>query len=81
MAFVQGELSLMGYTGAAATGHHFYFYANTAADTITAANFFNATADQIVNGDLLYLVNAGTFNRLTVSAGVVTVDPLTVNAV
>lgn len=75
MAFERTELSLMAYTGTV-EGNHFYFYANTAEDDVTAANFFDEEAESISNGDLLYDSSTGGQYRLTVAEGVVTATQL-----
>ena len=74
MAFAQNELSLMAYTGAAGSFTQ-YAYANTEADNVAAAGFFNAAAGELDAGDTIYVVNTGiTFRVTDVSdAGVVTV--------
>lgn len=77
MAFVVGELSLMANTGAG-TGNGFYFYANTAGDTVTASGFFDAAADMLRQGDLIYDVDGQAFVAVTSESGA---TPVTTGAV
>ncbi|MCH9735554.1 MAG: hypothetical protein K0U78_13545 [Actinomycetia bacterium] len=76
MAFAQSELSLMAYTGTQG-GNHFYFYLNSAGDTVTTAGFFDDVADSVSQGDLLYDVDGGGLFRLTESEGEVTATAIT----
>lgn len=68
MAFVVGELSLMASTGAG-TGNGFYFYANSAGDTVTASGYFNAAVDMLRQGDLIYDVAGHAFVAVTSASG------------
>jgi hypothetical protein len=73
MAFNIKELAPMGYTGAAPNlANHFWFYANSAADDIDGAGFFNAAAPSMRPGDLV-IDGAGRKVRFvnTITEGVV----------
>lgn len=72
MAYTASELSLMGYNGSVSGGYRVYHYANSAADTITAANFFDASENQIGTGDLLF--SGSGLYKLTNTAGAISLD-------
>lgn len=72
MAFASSELSLMGYNGAVSGGYRVYHYANSAADTITAANFFDAAENQIGTGDLMFSGNG--MYKLTNTSGAISLN-------
>lgn len=81
MAFARSELALIAQSGAGSSYNHVYLYANTAGDTVTAANFFDDAADQINTGDILFVT--GTTPRLTSltnTAGVITLTDIDVTA-
>lgn len=46
MAFAIKEMSQLAYTGADG-GNHLWFYANSASDDVTAANFFDDALDDL----------------------------------
>lgn len=81
MAFNRSELANVGLSGAGSEINHLYFYANTAADDVTAANFFDDAAKQINTGDVL-IVAGGTprLSSLTNTAGVITLTDFDVTA-
>lgn len=58
MAFNAKEMACIGISGAGAAINHVYFYANSAGDTVTANDFFNAFASQITTGDVLIVGGA-----------------------
>lgn len=74
MAYTQSEMSLMAYTGAGDTGHHYYFYTNSEGDDVTATDFFNDVADSLNVGDLIYDVDGSIHYHVTdITDGAVTV--------
>lgn len=80
MAFNRAELSCLGTTGAGTSINHLYFYANTADDDTTVANFFDAAADQINTGDILFVIEstAPRLQFLINTAGVISLGDLDV---
>jgi hypothetical protein len=52
MALEISKMSLMAYTGANG-GHHLYWYSNTEADDVTAANYFDDFVAQLREGDII----------------------------
>jgi len=81
MAFDRKELALVAVSGAGDNVSHVYLYANSAGDTVTAANFFDDAADQINTGDILF-VTGGTprLTSLTNTTGTITLTDLDVTA-
>lgn len=81
MAFSSKELALVAVSGAGSSIQHIYLYANTAGDTVTAANFFDGAADQINTGDILFVAGASPrLTSLTNTAGVITLTDIDVTA-
>lgn len=74
MAFTRSEMALVSYNGAAVTGQKLIMYANTAGDDVTAANFFDDYADQLVEKDVILDANGAVFYSVSgITDGVVTV--------
>lgn len=72
MAYTNSQMHLIDYTGAL----KLFAYENTAADTITAAGFFDSALvpQNLKVGDLILAKNIGELHRVSaISAGVVTV--------
>lgn len=73
MAFAKSELAQMAYTGANG-GNAFWFYSNTASDTVTATGFFNDAAEELSEGDVVFDVTGAVFYSVSnIASGVVTV--------
>lgn len=81
MAYDAKELARLGGAGAGDTQFSLYYYANTADDTVTAANFFDPSADQIRTGDLIlaggttFQMGVATNTAGVISLGAIDVDP------
>lgn len=81
MAYNASELACLGVSGAGSAINHVYFYANSADDTVTAANFFDSSADQINTGDVLIVGGASPrLASLVNTAGVITLADFDVTA-
>lgn len=81
MAFDRKELALVAVSGAGDAVSHVYLYANSAEDTVTAANFFDPAADQINTGDILFVTGGvPRLTSLTNTAGVITLTDIDVTA-
>lgn len=73
MAFAKSELAQMAYTGANG-GNAFWFYSNTASDTVTAVGFFDDAAAELSVGDVLFDVAGPVFYSVSdITDGAVTV--------